>query len=71
MEERTMVQLVSIQGRPDEVFDAIKDICQRHPYMTLVEAGQKGLSEPKLQNTVPYELEKFLEVRLDSGIEDN
>jgi hypothetical protein len=66
-----LVRLVSIQGRADKVFDAIKNICQRHPHMTLAEAGKKGLLEPKLQNTVPYELEKFPEVRLESGIVNN
>ena len=66
-----MIRLVRIQGRADKVFDAIKNICQRHPYMTLAEAGRKGLLDPKLQNTVPYELKKFPEVRLNSGIEDN
>jgi hypothetical protein len=66
-----MIKLLGIQGRADKVFDAIKNICQRHPYMTLAEAGRKGLLDPKLQNTVPYELEKFPEVRLDIGIEGN
>lgn len=66
-----MIKLVRIQGRADKVFEAIKNICQRHPYMTLGEAGRKGLLEPKLQHTVPYELEKYPEVRLDIGIEDN
>jgi hypothetical protein len=63
--------LMGIQGRADKVFEAIKNICQRHAYMTLAGAGQKGLLEPKLQNTVPYELGKFPEVTLDSGITDN
>jgi hypothetical protein len=66
-----MIPLMRIQGRSDCVFDAIKNICRRHPYMTLAEVGQKGLFEPKLQNTVLYELEKFPEVRLDTEIEDN
>jgi hypothetical protein len=66
-----MIRLMRIQGRADKVFEAIKNICQRHPYMTLEEAKRKGLLEPRLQNTVPYELEKFPEVKLDIGIEDN
>jgi hypothetical protein len=66
-----MIQLMAMQGRANKVFDAIKNICLKHPYMTLAEAGRKGLLEPKLQNTVPYELGKFPEVRLESGPEDN
>jgi hypothetical protein len=70
-ERKDMAQVVRIQGKAEKVFDAVKNICRRHPYMTLAEAGHKGLLEPKLLRTVPYELGKFPEVKLNSGIEDN
>ncbi len=66
-----MIRLMRIQGKADRVFEAIKNICQGHPRMTLAEAGRKGLLEPKLQHTVPYRLGRFPEVKLDSGIEKN
>ncbi len=66
-----MKLLMRIEGRADKVFSIIKNICEKHPYMTPAEAGQKGLLEPKLQHTAPYELDKFPAIKLDSGIEDN
>ncbi len=66
-----MKLIMRIEGRADKVFSIIQSICKRHPYMTLAEAGQKGLLEPKLQHTAPYEVGKFPAVILDSGIEDN
>ncbi len=66
-----MKLVMRIEGRADKVFSIIKNICKSHPYMTLAEAGQKGLLEPKLQHTAPYEPGKFPAIKLDSGIEDN
>jgi hypothetical protein len=66
-----MVRLMRIQGRADKVFEAIMNICRRHPSMTLAQAAQKGLLQPKLQNTVRYEIGKFPEVKLDTGVENN
>ncbi len=66
-----MQRLIRIEGKADKVFNIIKNICQRNPHMTLAEAGQKGLLEPKLQQTAPYEIGKFPAVTLDSGIENN
>lgn len=66
-----MKLVMRIEGRADKVFSLIKEICRRHPYMTLEEAGQKGLLEPKLQHTAPYEMGKYPAVILGSGIEDN
>ncbi len=66
-----MKLVMRIEGRADRVFSVIKNICQRHPYMTLEEAGQKGLLESKLQQTAPYEPGKYPAVILGSGIEDN
>jgi hypothetical protein len=69
--ESKPMRLMRIQGRADKVFEVIKSICQRHPSMTLAEAGRKGLLQAKLQNTVPFEIGKFPEVSLDIGIENN
>ncbi len=66
-----MKRILRIEGSATKVFEVIKNISQKHPYMTLIEAGQKGLLEPKIQNTMPYELDKFPEVRLNNGIENN
>jgi hypothetical protein len=66
-----MMRSMRIEGKADKVFNIIKNICQLNPNMTLVEAGKKGLLEPKLQNTIPYELGKFPQVILDYGIEYN
>lgn len=66
-----MAIVMRIEGRADKVFNIIKNICKRYPYMTLAEAGKKGLLEPKLQHTAPYELGKFPAVIVGSGIEDN
>ncbi len=70
-EEVGMKSLISIEGNANTVFKIIKSICQKHPYMTLAEAGRKGLLEPKIQHTLPYELGKFPEVLLNNGIENN
>jgi len=69
--ETKMVRLIIIQGRAERVFDAIKNIRLRHPSMTSAQAAQKGLLQPRLQNTVPYEIGKFPEVKLDIGTENN
>ncbi len=66
-----MKRILRIEGSASKVFEVIKNISQRHPYMTLTEAGQKGLLEPKIQNTILYELGKFPAVRLNNGIENN
>jgi hypothetical protein len=63
--------LMRIEGKAAKVFDIIKNICQRNPYMTLEEAGRKGLLEPNLQRTLPYEMGKFPEVNLDNEISNN
>ncbi len=66
-----MKLIMRIEGRADKVFSIIENICKRHPHMTLAEAGQKGLLEPKLQHTALYELGKFPAIWIDCGIEDN
>jgi hypothetical protein len=66
-----MVRLMRIEGRAARVFGIIKSICQRNPYMTLEEAGKKGLLQPDLQRTLPYEIGKFPEVNLDNEIGNN
>jgi hypothetical protein len=63
--------LIRIQGSADRVFEAIRNVCGRRPYLTLQEAGEKGLLDPRLQRTVPYRPGKFPEVRLEIGIENN
>ncbi len=64
-------RLLRIQGKADKVFETIRNICQRHPHMTLAEAGRKGLLDSRLQPTVPYEPGRYPEVRLEIGIENN
>jgi hypothetical protein len=66
-----MKRLMRIEGKADKVFNIIKNICQASPNMTLAEAGKKGLLDPKLQNTMPYKLDKFPRVILDNGVEYN
>jgi hypothetical protein len=66
-----MVLVMQIGGKAEKVFSIIKNLCKRRPYLTSAEAGQKGLLEPKLQHTAPYELGKFPSVILDTGVEDN
>ena len=70
-EELKMKRILRIEGKANKVFDTIRNISQKHPYMTLIEAGQKGLLESKIQNTIQYEVGKFPEVRLNNGIENN
>jgi hypothetical protein len=60
-----------IEGGANKVLEAIKNISQKNPYMTLEEAGQKGLLEPRIQHTARYELGKFPEIWLNSGTENN
>lgn len=69
--ETRAVRLMRIQGKADRVFEAIRNICLKHPAMTLAQAGQMGLLGARLQNTVPYEIGKYPEVTLEIGIEDN
>jgi hypothetical protein len=66
-----MKRVLRVEGNASKVFDVIKNISQKHPYMTLEEAGEKGLLEPKIQHTLPYELGKFPQVWLYNGIENN
>jgi hypothetical protein len=66
-----MKLIMKIEGGANKVFEAIKNISQKNPHMTLEEAGQKGLLEPRIQHTAQYELGKFPEVRLDNGTENN
>lgn len=66
-----MKRIIRIEGRANKVFDVIRNISQRHPYLTLEEAGEKGLLEPKVQRTVPYELGKFPAVWLNNETEKN
>ena len=66
-----MELLIKIQGKADKVFAAIRNICQRQSYMTLEEAGKKGLLDPRLQHTVYYKIGKFPQVDLTNGIENN
>lgn len=66
-----MKRILRIEGSANKVFDTIKNISRRHPHMTLVEAGQEGILNPRIQYTIPYELGKFPEVRLNKGTENN
>ena len=66
-----MKRILRIEGKANTVFNIFKNISQKHPHMTLAEAGQKGLLESKIQHTLPYELGKFPEVWIDSEIENN
>jgi hypothetical protein len=66
-----MTLALRIQGRADRVFNAIKNICQRHAHMTLAEAGQRGLLDSRLQHTVEYQIGKFPRVDISSGVENN
>ncbi len=66
-----MKHILRIEGKVNKVFNIFKNISQKHPYMTLEEAGQKGLLETKIQYTMPYELGKFPEVWLDNEVENN
>ena len=66
-----MKQILKIEGKVNTVFNILKNISGKHPYMTLAEAGQKGLLESKIQYTLPYELGKFPEVWLDNEVENN
>ena len=66
-----MKRILRIEGTANRVFDVISNISHRHPHLTLEEAGQKGLLEPKLQHTIPFELDKFPEVWLDNEIANN
>jgi hypothetical protein len=66
-----MKRVMKIEGSANKVFEVIKNISQRHPYMTIEEAGEKGLLEPKIQHTLPYELGKFPQVWLYNETENN
>jgi hypothetical protein len=66
-----MQRIFRVEGRASKVFDVIKNISRRNPYMTIAEAGRKGLLESNIQHTLQYEFGKFPEVRLDIGIENN
>ena len=66
-----MPRIFRVEGKANKVFDVIKKISRRNPYMTITEAGRKGLLESEIQHTVEYELGKYPEVRLDIGIENN
>jgi hypothetical protein len=70
-EETKMAWILRIECNANKVFNIFKNISQKYPHMTLAEAGQKGLLEPKIQRTIPYELGKFPEVWLDDEIENN
>jgi len=61
-----MRSILRIEGRASKVFDIINNISQRHPHLTLEEAGQKGLLEPRLQHTMRYELGKIPAVWLNN-----
>jgi hypothetical protein len=65
------MRIFRIEGRAKDVFDIIVNIGQRNPHMTIEEAGRAGLFVPKLQDTIPYELEKLPGVSLGNGIENN
>jgi hypothetical protein len=66
-----MTLIIKIEGRALKVFDIIKNISQKHPNMTLAEAGQKGLLETNLQYSMPYEPGIFPEVWLNNKTENN
>ena len=66
-----MKRILRIEGNAYRVFDVIRNISQRHPNLTLEEAGQRGLLEPNIQHTVPYEPGKFPAVWLDNESENN
>lgn len=63
--------VMRIQGKADKVFAAIRNICQKQAYMTLEEAGKRGLLDPRLQHTVSYQIGRFPRVDLAEGIENN
>ena len=66
-----MKRILRIEGNAKGVFEAIRNISQRHPYLTLEEAGEQGLLESRVQHTVPYEIGKFPAVWLDNETESN
>jgi hypothetical protein len=66
-----MKRILRIEGSASKVFDAIRNISRIYPHLTLEEAGEKGLLEPRIQHTVPYEPGKFPEVWLDNETENN
>jgi hypothetical protein len=66
-----MTLIMRIEGGANKVFEAIKNISQKNPYMTLEEAGRKGLLEPRIQHTALYEVGKFPETWLNNGTENN
>jgi len=66
-----MKRILRIEGNAKGVFEAIRNISQRHPYLTLEEAGKQGLLESRVQHTVPYEIGKFPAVWLDNETESN
>jgi hypothetical protein len=69
-EETKMKQILRIEGNANKVFNAIRNISQRHPYLTLEEAARRGLLEPRVQHTVPYELGNFPSVWLNEEFEN-
>jgi hypothetical protein len=66
-----MKRVLRIEGRASKVFEVIRNLSQRHPYLTLEEAGEKGLLDPRVQLTVPYKLGKFPAVWLNNDTENN
>jgi hypothetical protein len=60
-----------ICGKACDVFNSIKNICQRNPDMTLKEALKNGLLSRDLQNTKLLELGEFPHVYLNEGYERN
>ena len=66
-----MKRILRIEGNASKVFEAIRNISQKHPYLTLEEAGQQGLLDSKVQHTVPYEIGKFPAVWLKNETESN
>jgi hypothetical protein len=58
-------------GKANDVFKAILNISQENPEITFEEALQKGLLSPNLQNTKPFEYEKYPYVYLNDEYDKN
>jgi hypothetical protein len=60
-----------IYGKAYDVFNSIKNICQRNPDMTLKEALKKGLLSKNLKNTELFTIGAYPHVYLNDGYEKN
>jgi hypothetical protein len=60
-----------IHGKANDVFNSIKNICQRNPDMTLKEALKGGLLSTNLKNTKPLIIGEYPYVSLNEGYDKN